>query len=126
MNLVKLSGHTVDVDALPEAPVVLDAGSRDFGFSNELLLYRPKAIIYAMDPDPTILTFASRTATSLSLALVGDARKTCKYAAIKSAEGRFLYEGEPAAYHHSYGYQTSDPVYEVPCISISRLTLGRF
>lgn len=47
-------GHTIDVDLLPEAPVILDAGCRGFAFSKDILSLRPKARIIAFDPDPLI------------------------------------------------------------------------
>lgn len=54
MNLQKLSDHTVDVDLLPERPVVLDVGCRGFGFCKDILRLRPDAYVIALDPDPKI------------------------------------------------------------------------
>jgi hypothetical protein len=54
MNLQKLAEHTVDVDLLPEAPIVLDVGCRWFDFSKEILRIRPDARIVALDPGPDI------------------------------------------------------------------------
>jgi hypothetical protein len=55
MRLVKLVGeHTIDVDLLPEAPLVLDAGCRTFNFCEEIFALRPKARIIAIDPGPDI------------------------------------------------------------------------
>ena len=50
----KLAGHSVDVSLLPDRPLVLDIGCRDFGFCNEILVRRPDAKILAFDPDPEI------------------------------------------------------------------------
>lgn len=50
----KLAGHSIDVSLLPERPLVLDVGCRDFGFCGEILLLRPAAKILAFDPDPAI------------------------------------------------------------------------
>ncbi len=36
MNLVKLASHTVDIDLLPERPVVLDVGCRGFDVTREV------------------------------------------------------------------------------------------
>jgi hypothetical protein len=47
-------GHTVDIERLPEAPIVLDAGCRGFGFGIDMLAFRPKARVIALDPDPSI------------------------------------------------------------------------
>ena len=55
MDLRKIAGeHTIDVDLLPEAPLVLDIGCRDFQFDREILALRPAAKIVALDPDPEI------------------------------------------------------------------------
>ena len=43
MKIERLAEHSVDVELLPEAPVVLDAGCRGFDFSNAVLDVRPKA-----------------------------------------------------------------------------------
>lgn len=50
----KLAGHSVDVSLLPDRPLVVDVGCRDFGFSNAILRHRPEAIIIALDPDAEI------------------------------------------------------------------------
>ena len=52
MKVERLAEHSVDVELLPEAPVVLDAGCRGFDFSNAVLDVRPKARVIAMDPAP--------------------------------------------------------------------------
>lgn len=55
MRLVKLVGeHTIDLDLLPEEPLVLDAGCRMFNFCAEIFALRPKARIVALDPGPDI------------------------------------------------------------------------
>jgi FkbM family methyltransferase len=46
--------HSIDVDLLPESPVVFDVGCRGFEFDHELLKLRPKARIFAVDADPAI------------------------------------------------------------------------
>jgi len=47
-------GHTIDVDLLPDSPIVLDAGCRGFAFSKDILILRPKARVIALDPDSRI------------------------------------------------------------------------
>jgi FkbM family methyltransferase len=49
-----LGEHTIDVDILPEEPIVLDVGCRGFAFDREILALRPKARILAMDPAPDV------------------------------------------------------------------------
>lgn len=52
----KLGGeHTIDVDLLPDDPLVLDVGCRGFQFDYEILELRPKAKIIALDPDPEMV-----------------------------------------------------------------------
>lgn len=46
--------HSIDVDLLPERPMVLDVGARDFEFDRELLKLRPEATIIALEPDPAV------------------------------------------------------------------------
>lgn len=50
MNLIKLANHTVDLDLLPYAPLVLDVGCRGFDFTTEVLRHRHWSSIIAMDP----------------------------------------------------------------------------
>ena len=52
--LVEVSHHTIDDALLPAAPVVLDVGSRNYGFSNGILAIRPQAKIIALEPDPAV------------------------------------------------------------------------
>src|SRR6267142_566504 len=55
MNLRKLAGeHTIDLDLLPDEPLVLDAGCRSFNFCAEIFSLRPNARIVAVDPGPDI------------------------------------------------------------------------
>src|SRR5690349_14204704 len=50
MNLIALASHTVDLDLLPECPMVLDVGCRDFDFTRALLALRPVTCMIALDP----------------------------------------------------------------------------
>jgi hypothetical protein len=45
-------GHTLDLDLLPDAPVILDAGCSGFGFSTDVLKMYPRARVIAVDPNP--------------------------------------------------------------------------
>ena len=92
MNLRNLSGHTVNVDRLPERPVVLDVGARGFDFSNDILNLRPKARIWALDPDPEIQRPDGLSARIkfLNVALVHDDRKDSGYASYSTGEGNML------------------------------------
>lgn len=47
-------GHTIDLDLLPDNPVVLDVGCRGFAFSREIIELRPGARVISLDPDPVI------------------------------------------------------------------------
>lgn len=116
MNLVDLASHTIDLDILPPAPVVLDAGCRGFGFSSEILRLRPGARVYAMDPDPGLLLDGPQRiglpgVTFLREALVGDGRISSLYAAFSYGDGNFLCDAVP---HYASSHV-------VPCVNIVTL-----
>jgi FkbM family methyltransferase len=54
MNLQSLASHTIDIDLLPEEPIVLDVGCRWFDFTRGILALRPKASIIALDPSSDV------------------------------------------------------------------------
>ena len=114
MNLRNLSGHTVDVDRLPERPRVLDVGARGFDFSNDILNLRPKARIWALDPDPEIQRPDGLSARIefLNVALVHDERKESSYASYSTGEGNML-TNAPSYYDAK--------MLRVPCINIGEL-----
>ena len=110
MNLQALARHTVDVDRLPDAPVVLDAGCRGFDFTVEMKQLRPLAKIVPMDPD----TEMDGCFTYVRMALVGDDRLYAPYAAHSTGEANFLTEGQPVHYAE---------IRQVPCVNIEKLML---
>jgi FkbM family methyltransferase len=55
MNLQSLASHTIDVDLLPDAPVILDVGCRWFDFTRGVLAHRPKARVIALDPSSDVI-----------------------------------------------------------------------
>ena len=115
MNLVKLASHTVDLDLLPERPVVLDVGCRGFDFTREVLALRPKAYVLALDPDP-LMEYPHETENDwvyMRAALVGDDRKTANYACWSTGEGNMLCEVSPHYAERSH---------QVKCINIGRLS----
>lgn len=74
-----LAEHSYVPDLLPEYPVVLDVGCRDFKFCMEVLKVRPKAKIVALDPDPEIQDPKIPGVLFLHTALVHDGRVTSGY-----------------------------------------------
>jgi len=50
LALITICGHTFEEARLPEEPVILDAGSSGFGFTNEMFRLRPAARVIALDP----------------------------------------------------------------------------
>ncbi len=102
MNLTKLAGHTVDLDLLPERPVVLDVGCRGFDFTREVLALRPEAMICAMDPDTQIIDPKLSGVAFLPVALVGDRRITANYAGWSTGEGNMLCDVSPHYAEYSY------------------------
>ncbi len=113
MNLVKLAGHTVDLDLLPERPVVLDVGCRGFDFTREVLALRPSAKILALDPDPHIeCAITGEGWMFFRAALVGDGRDWANYAGWSTGEGNLICDVSP---HYAERSHT------VPCVNITRL-----
>ncbi len=96
MDLRKLSGHTVDVDRLPEAPMVLDVGCRGFDFTADILRLRPKARVIAMDPDPIIERpdWLPVRCSFAQTALVHDNRIASGYASYSTGEGNMLTDAD--------------------------------
>ena len=95
----QIAEHSYIPDLLPECPVVLDVGCRDFGFTKEILKVRPKAQIVALDPDPEVSDPKIQRVMLLNLALVGDGRRFSKYASFGSngttkGYGNFLADTE--------------------------------
>ncbi len=115
MNLISLASHTVDLEAIPDKPVVLDVGCRGFDFSREILQHRPGARIFAMDPDPAMPADAPEGVVFLRVALVGDGRQVSTYADYSTGEGNFLCDKVPP-YARAHTVQ---------CTSILAL-MGRF
>lgn len=90
MNLFDVSSHTIDIDRLPENPVVLDVGCRNFDFTDGILNLRPNAKIYALDPDKKVVNPDTPNVFKYDIALVHDDRKESKYTDYSTGEGNFL------------------------------------
>lgn len=114
MNLVKLASHTVDLDALPESPTVLDVGCRGFDFAAAVLESRPWVTVIAMDPDPVIDAYMvkARSIHFVQEALVGDGRVDSLYAGWSTGEGNLLCDKAPW-----YAERT----HTVPCANIREI-----
>ena len=102
-------GHSLLPGLLPECPMVLDVGAREFAFSSAVAEIRPKASFVCLEPDPTVTGLPWHT--FLNVALVHDARESSGYASYSTGEGNFL---------------SDDPVWyatmlRVPCINIVAL-----
>lgn len=95
MNLVALASHTVDLDILPKAPMVLDVGCRDFDFTLAVLRRMPSAFIVALDPSPDVISSPFETVIFERLALVGKDRNMALLAMHSSGEGNFICEDPP-------------------------------
>lgn len=91
MNLRKLADHTIDIDRLPDAPVVLDVGARGFGFTREVLALRPAAKVIALEPDPTIgQPGYPGLCVLLHTALVHEPYPYVRYVSFSTGEGNFV------------------------------------
>lgn len=83
MNLQTLASHTVDIDLLPEAPLVLDVGCRWFDFTRGILAHRPKARVWCLDPSTDVRWEPDLEVGRVGLfhlALVGDDRFATNFA----------------------------------------------
>jgi FkbM family methyltransferase len=87
MLLTRLAEHTVDLRRLPVAPVVLDAGSRGFDFTNEILRLRPKANVFAIEADPDLVEEIPAGVTLIKAALVGTKQKPLENYYVSSRGG---------------------------------------
>lgn len=129
MNLVSLASHTVDLDLLPEAPIVLDAGCRWFDFTKAVSGARPSASIVAMDPAEDV-TFNNRGVAEarergidavvkyVSAALVGRGQAQQRLAHFSTGEGDFL-----TTQGYFPGWDKQPDIYEVECLTIKELML---
>jgi hypothetical protein len=122
-------GHTLDLDRLPEKPLVLDVGCRGFGFARDVLDERPEARIICLDPDPTIKAPAEPRIQYLHMALVGGKTSISGYVStthVADGGANFLVPLEEMRrdkYRHAeVGWDFTDVVLEVvSCINIQGL-----
>ena len=83
VNLVSLASHTIDVDLLPDEPIVLDVGCRWFDFTRGILAHRPKAVVLCLDPSSDIIRdvdLPTRQVQFRPIALVGHDRFSTNFA----------------------------------------------
>lgn len=124
-------GHTIDLDLLPESPIVLDAGCRGFAFSRNILELRPKARVIAMDPDRLIWEPTIPGVTYVQAGLVADDRVSSGYVSTTTwADGgaNFLAPldtSKEKAVRNDCGWEfTRFELEEVACVNISNLMRG--
>jgi FkbM family methyltransferase len=98
MNLTTFATHTLDIDLLPEAPVVLDVGCRWFDFTRDIFAARKGAFIGCIDPardveHPTDSWTAGKWLRYWQRALVGQGpTRWVKLAHFSTGEGDFITE----------------------------------
>lgn len=95
MNLVSLASHTVDLDLLPDAPIVLDVGCRDFDFTNAVRNIRRCARLVSLDASPDVAVIGTSRVVFLQMALVGKERHMALLAMHSSGEGNFICDDPP-------------------------------
>ncbi len=95
MNLVSLASHTVDLDLIPDAPIVLDVGCRDFDFTNQFRRRKSASTVIALDPSPDVSIISTAETWFMQLALVGKERNMALLAMHSSGEGNFLCDDVP-------------------------------
>jgi FkbM family methyltransferase len=114
MNLQSLASHTVDIDLLPEEPIVLDVGCRWFDFTRGILAHRPEAQIIAFDASSDVKKDGDLPARQVQFskcALVGDSRFSTNFAEGIAGDGggNFVLDAD----HHG-DYR----IVRVPCSNI--------
>lgn len=107
-----LSSHTVYDSIIPEEPVVLDVGARNFGWTKALLGIRPKAKVVALEPDPKVQNPNIPNVQFINAALIGDNRTEASYAGWSTGEGNMLMDVRP---HYAETFDT------VQCLNLNRL-----
>lgn len=117
MNLRTLASHTVDLDLLPEAPIVLDVGCRWFDFSRAVLKERPGATVFALDPARDVGNDLREMASARfhRVALIGTGHPMQRLAHFSTGEGDFLTTLEK--YHDA-------EMYDVPCMTMHELLIA--
>lgn len=122
MNLVSLASHTVDLDLLPEAPIVLDAGCRWFDFGERIRAQRQAARIIGIDPARDVFgregEERSDLVTFLNIALVGRGHAQQRLAHFSTGEGDFL-----TTQGYFPGWDKQPEIYEVECLTIKELMI---
>lgn len=97
MNLQLFADHTLDLDLLPERPLVVDIGCRWWDFAKAVLERRPLASIAAYDPDPAMEEPDDARIEFYRAAVVGGNRARSLYASYSTGEGNFLFDHMPAS-----------------------------
>lgn len=78
----------MDLDLLPEAPVVLDVGARAGAFALAMLQVRPKADVICVEPDASAPV--PEGLACIWAALVGDGRREDEYFSYSTGEGNWI------------------------------------
>lgn len=120
MNLLTIEHHTVDLGLLPEAPLVLDVGCRMFDFTRGVKAVRPKATIYAMDPDPEMPRPEMSGVAHLQEALIYGDDKTTEYVSWHDGIGNFVPHGAPRIFFQ-LATANQGKFIKVPCTCITHL-----
>ncbi len=115
MNLQVLSAHTIDLDLLPEIPLVLDVGCRNWDFTDDILRLRPKAQITAIDPGFDIRPHRNEAQVKfLRCALVGNDRNRAWCHSFSTGEANYVNQEVKA--------QEGESVYPVSCCNMRLIT----
>ena len=110
MNLQLFASHTVDVDLMPDEPVVLDVGCRWFDFTDQVLERWRSARVIAMDPARDVATSChSSFIEYIQCGLVGSGPTFQRFAHFSTGEGDFITTAEK--FHDA-------EMYEVPTMKI--------
>jgi FkbM family methyltransferase len=120
MNLRAFASHTLDLDMLPEEPVVLDVGCRWFDFTRAIFEHRPLARVVCMDPARDVVEEALTSGLHirfLPAALTGPGASFRRFAHFSTGEGDFITRPSD----NFAGWDKLPDIYEVPCLTVQEV-----
>jgi FkbM family methyltransferase len=120
MNLESLASHTIDLDLLPEEPIVLDVGCRWFDFTRAIFEHRPLARVVCMDPARDVVEEALASGLHirfLPAALTGPGASFRRFAHFSTGEGDFITRPSD----NFAGWDKLPDIYEVPCLTVQEV-----
>lgn len=123
MNIQQIFEHSVDLDLLPESPIVLDAGASDLPWTRALLGLRPGAHVVAIEPnsdfaEPKINAQAKGALVMMGGALVGDGRKVVNYAKFSVPIRNYITVHDSEVFRNESARMSTVPAWDIPTVML--------